>query len=195
MTSSEPPVLDRLTHRLTECPAEFLAEPRVAGRGRIHVDAVVSDLLVDLGGQPLTVEEAHTFQGASSKDRNLLRLVLVATWLMHDDFFCEARTVAPAVRDWLRSGLAELAALVSADQFVGDPDRREELVRLGLAALGLRPAGETPAQSADRLKTLSSVERAALIRETKAQIERARELRRKMEEEAAREAAARVTRE
>ncbi|MBI2839216.1 MAG: hypothetical protein HYX75_12940 [Acidobacteria bacterium] len=195
MTSSEPPVLDRLTHRLTECPAEFLAEPRIAGSGRIHVDAVVSDLLVDLGGQPLTVDEARTFQSASSKDRNLLRLVLVATWLMHDDFFCEARNVAAAVQDWLRGGLAELAALVSADQFVGDPDRREELVRLGLAALGLRPAGETPEQAADRLKTLSSVERAALIRETKAQIERARVLRRKMEEEAAREAAARVTRE
>lgn len=195
MTPPELPVLDRLTHRLTECPAEFLAEPRIAGRGQIHVDAVVSDLLVDLGGQPLTVEEARRFQGASSKDRNLLRLVLVATWLIHDDFFCDARTHAQAVQHWLGEGLVDLAALVSADQFVSDPDRREELVRLGLAALRLQPAGETPAQAADRLKTLSSVERAALIRETKAQIERARELRKKMQEEAAREAAARVTRE
>ena len=190
----EGPPLDRLTHRLSICPAEFLAEPKLDDNEGVHVDAVVSDLMLDLGGSPVTPDEARHFQG-SAKERNRLRMVLVGAWLLHDEWFQQARTAAADAYGWLRLGLSALSQLVPADQFVSDPDRREELVRHCLAALGLRPASETQAQADDRLKTLNSVEREAVIRETREQLERARKLREKMREEAAREAAARASRE
>ena len=50
-----------------------------------------------------------------------------------------------------------LIRLPAAERFVSDPERREELVRWVLARLGLRPAGESEHQAADRLSALDSV--------------------------------------
>jgi hypothetical protein len=182
--------LERLTHRLAECPAEFLAEPVIGGKGDVHVEAVVSDLLLDLAGQALTEETARPFITDDKGKRNFLRLVLVAAWLCHDEMFRKAGLYAGAVQAWLKAGLNLLAGLVSADLFVTDPDRREELTRLCLHALGLRPLGETENQAADRLKTLNSVERSKVIAATKAKEERARMLREAMKKKKARESAA-----
>src|SRR3990172_11681371 len=52
----EGPAIVSLVRRLAECPADFLAEPRIGSAGQVHVDAVVSDLARDLGGDPLTPE-------------------------------------------------------------------------------------------------------------------------------------------
>jgi len=97
----------------------------------------------------------------------------------------------------LREALEPLAALIDAERFVADPERREELVRLLLSRLDLRPAGESEYQAADRLKSLDSVERDRLIRDAKAREERekAKRLRQKMASRQAREAAAKANRE
>ena len=58
---SEGPALEGLLRRLAECPAEFLAEPRIGRSGQIEVAAVVSDLLRDLGGDPLSAKDAAVF--------------------------------------------------------------------------------------------------------------------------------------
>ena len=191
----EGPVLERLTHRLAECPADFLAEPRMGSQGLVRVDAVVSDLLMDLGGDLLSDKGAEPFSVSKRNQRNLLRLVLVCCWLLHDEWFQEAGVYARPVLDFLKSGLKELSGLVAADLFVTDPDRREELARLCLEALDLRPKGETPAQSADRLKTMGSVERSRVLEATRAAEEHARQVRKAMREQAAREAAAKVNHE
>jgi hypothetical protein len=189
------PVIEALTRRLAECPRDFLEEPVLGGRGKIFVDAVVSDLVMDLGGSPLSRQGAENFKSGDKKQRNRLRLVLVAAWLLHDDAFREAGVYAKPAYEFLRSGLKELAGVVSADLFVTDPDRREELARLCLEALDLLPGGETKAQAADRLKTLGSVERQKVIEETRAAEKRARELRAAMEKKRAEEAAAKATHE
>ncbi|MBI5486824.1 MAG: hypothetical protein HY905_05800 [Deltaproteobacteria bacterium] len=193
--SSEGPVLEALTGRLAECPADFLAEPRLGGRGVVHTDAVVSDLLVDLGGAGLDRDAARPFAGEGKERRNLLRLVQVASWLLGDPWFAGARRFAVPASQWLASGLDETAGLVAADRFVTDPERREELVRACLAALGLRPEGESEAQAQDRLTALSSVERDRVVRATQAQLEHARKVREAMRRKAAEEAAAREIRE
>ena len=95
----EGPLLEALARRLAECPAEFLAEPRLGLTGSVQVAAVVADLIRDLGGAPLTNEQAAIFQPQSSKrdrnrDRNRLRLVLIACWLLHDSWFCERQNFA-----------------------------------------------------------------------------------------------------
>jgi hypothetical protein len=193
--TNEGPVLEKLTRHLTLCPADFLAEPKMGTRGVIHTGAVVSDLLMDLGGEPLPVEEAVSFEGEERAKRNLLRLTLVASWLLHEEWFLRAGRFSRPAAEWLMGGLPPLAALVSADLFVTDPERREELARLCLRALGLIPAGETQAQAQDRLNTMSSVERDSVFKATRAADFHAKQVREAMARKAAEEAAAKVTRE
>jgi hypothetical protein len=177
----EGPPLETLTRRLAECPPEFLAEPRIGSSGTIRCAAVVSDLLADLGGAPLRGGEETALVGADRrKDRNRLRVALVAAWLLHDEWFRARKEFATPARRLFGGGLTELEALVPAEQLVSDPDRREELVRSCLRALGLRPAGETVAQAQDRLTTLSSAERQRVIREARSAEERARAAREAM---------------
>ena len=180
------PPLQSLTHRLAECPPEFIEEP-----GKINVAAVVSDLSRLLGGVMLTRENLAPFR---AKGKAELRVALIASWLLADDWF-RAQSVAEAAVRFLAGGLAEIAAIVDAPQFIVDPDRREELARLCLDVLGFIPAGESEPQAADRLNTLSSVERSRVIRETRAAQERVRQIREAMKKKAAEEAAAMYGRE
>lgn len=188
--TEEGPQLEALTRRLSECPADFLAEPRTpSGQGEVVIAAVVSDLICELGGSPLRRQEAALFQGAP-EDRNRLRLVLVACWLLYDPWFREGKRFAPQAYKFLAGDLGELASMARADAFVTSPDRREELARLCLKAVGLRPAGETDAQAEDRLTTISSIERARVVRAAREAQERARKIREAMARKAAEEAAA-----
>ena len=193
--TEEGPILDRLTHRLAECPPDFLAEPRTGSSGGVHTAALVYDLLFELGGSWPNPSFVWHFSGTTAPQRNWLRLVAVSCWLLADDWFVSQRRFAQQALPWLHNGLSGLAEIVSADQFVSDQDRREELARLCLAALGLRPAGESENSAEDRLKTLDSVERVRLIKATQEQQKRARQLREAMRRKEAAEAAARATRE
>jgi len=193
---TEGPPLENLTRRLAECPADFLAEPRIGSQGRVHVAAVVSDLMRDWGRAPLTPEQAAIFQSKIQRqDRNRLQLVLIACWLLHDPWFLEQKRLATQAYHFLSRSLNELAKLTQARQFITDPDRREELARLCLKELGLRPAGETLAQAQDRLATLNTLERQRVIQAARAAEERARQIRAAMAAEAAREAEMKAMRE
>jgi len=194
----EGPQLESLTRRLSECPSEFLAEPRGKKGGTVYVAAVVYDLLRDLGGPAIVKEQAAQFEPPrkdSKEARNRLQVIMVACWLLYDPWFRYQGQFAQSAYNMLATGLDELASLVPAQQFVNDPDRREELARVALKALGLRPAGESAAQAEDRLTTLDSVERARVIREARAAEERARQIREAMARKAAEEAAAAYGRE
>lgn len=189
----EGPVLDRLLHHLAECPEEFLREPRIGQKGEIRVQAVIQDLLAAFGAT--TAFDTSRFASTKPQARAFLRLVLVSSWLVSNDWFLSSYRRPEQVYHFLATGLYDLAPLVAAEQFVADPDRREELVRLCLLSLGLRPAGETQAQSDDRLKTLNTVERTRVLKDTEEQRKRAKLLREQMKKQAAEEAAAKVSRE
>lgn len=209
------PSLDALVRRLSETPPEFLAEPRIGDvyhsankskplrrghAGVVHVDAVVGDLLRHLGAKLVKADELQSFtQTHAQNDRNWLRIVLIASWLCHDEWFVRQRyngqPIHGLVSRILREEFVELAQLVKAEDFVNDADRREELVRLVLFMLDYHPDGETPEQAADRLDTVSTVDRHKVVKRMKAQQERARLLREEMERQRAQEAAARYSRE
>ncbi len=194
--NDEGPLLETLTRRLAECPGDFLAEPRIGKSGVVHVDAVVSDLIRDLGGAALTLEQAADFQSKDArKDRNRLSLVLIGCWLLHDEWFRQGERFAERACAFLAERLTELAGLVPASRFISDPDRSEELARLCLNQLGLRPAGETIAQAQDRLDTLNTAERQRVIRAAREAEERTRAIREAMAKKAAEEAADKWTRE
>lgn len=190
------PPLESLTHRLAACPAEFLAEPRIGSAGVVEVAAVVADLARDLGGPAPSPAQLAAFKPTDARQfRNWLSVVLVACWLLHDEWFRRQPGLASGAIDFLTGGLNQVAALSQAPRFVDDPDRREELARLALRHLGLRPAGETEAQAADRLNTLDSAERDRVQRAARKAEERAEAIRAAMAKQAADEAAAQYSRE
>lgn len=180
---TEVPV-SRLTRRLADTPQDFLADPDT-----VAVPAVVSDLLLMSGGAALTQREAAHFEAGKRKWR---RLVLVTSWLLADPLLL---AVGPKrLRGWLTANeLTALAKLVDPATFALDPDRREELARLTLRALGLPPHGETSAQAADRLSTVDSVQRQKVLLAAREAEKRAEQVRKAMEEQRAREAAARYS--
>ncbi len=195
------PQLETLTRWLTECPGDFLAAPRIGSAGVIHVDAVVADLMRDLGGST-DKSMAAPFQAApnprgyvAKAQSNWMSVVLIACWVLHYPWFLAANRFSPLAYGLLANGLQETARVVAATKFISAPDRREELVRLCLAQLGLRPEGETVAQAEDRLTTLSSIGRQKVIQAARKAEQRAQAIREAMKKAAAEEAAAKYTRE
>jgi hypothetical protein len=135
------------------------------------------------------------FRTEDPSDRNALRVVLVACWLLADPWFRARKDLGPKAHAFLAEDLASLARLVEAERLVDDPERREELVRRCLAKLGLRPRGETEQQAIDRLAAVDSVERRRVIEATRAAEQRAQKVREELARKAAQEAAAKATRE
>jgi len=172
----------RLTRRLADTPTDFLAEDAA-------VPAVVSDVLLMAGGSALRGDEAARFESGTPSWR---RTVLVTCWLLADPTLLACGPTA--LSTWLTAqDLATLSALVNPLNFVRDPDRREELARVTMRALSLNPANETPEQAADRLSTVDSVKRHEVLLAAKAAEERAAAVRKAMEEQRARESAARYS--
>ena len=126
----------------------------------------------------------------SPNESRRLSLILIASWLLHYPWFVSKKSFGRSAWEFLNGSLDEVAAAVEPSKFVSDPDRREELVRLTLKALDLRPAGESEAQAADRLTTLDSIARQRLIRDSRKAQERIREVQEAMKTKAAEEAAA-----
>lgn len=191
---NEGPLLETLTHRLAECPPEFLLPPRVANTGEIDVAALVADHFRALGLPAPAAIALASFRTAPDRVAfNRLRLVALATWLLHDPWFLSRPPLARHTWLLLTQGLDRAAAVVKAEAAVTDPDRREELVRLCLRALGLRPSGESIAQATDRLNMLDSVERERVLRQSREAEARARQIREAMARRAAEQAATRYS--
>jgi hypothetical protein len=189
------PILELLTHRLAEIPPEFLREPRIGEAGSVFVPALVNDLLRMHGaraqGDALTPFHAKVLK----IDRNRLALVVIAVWLLADDWFISAGMAQDDVLRVFDETVRELAEATPAHKFVTDPDRREELARMVLARLNHRPAGETAIQATDRLSSISGIERRRLLEASRAAEQRAREIRAALARKAAEESADKWSRE
>ncbi|MEE9910295.1 MAG: hypothetical protein K4571_01110 [Deltaproteobacteria bacterium] len=189
------PVLETLTRRLTETPVDFLDEPHIGGNGRVHVAAVVQDILSQVG-EPARPDQLVPFTGTSAaQNRNRLAIVLILCWLMGDEWFRQEKISGEDVLSLLTDGMEDLAKQVASKALVDDPERREELARLALARLGYRPSGETVAQAQDRLVSLSSTERARVLQASREAEKRARAIREALKRKAAEESADKWTRE
>jgi len=137
--NNEGPPLESLLRRLTETPQDFLAEPRVGEKGQIAVSAVIGDVfrLYRLVPDRVALELGAAEDNAT--ERNRLAAILLLCWFVSDETF-RGRTVSCDVLLTLfKETAGELAEQGTPAKFVYDPHRREELVRLALARLDLRP--------------------------------------------------------
>jgi hypothetical protein len=191
------PPLAEFLRWMTEMPDAFRGEPREATGGVVAVRAVVADLFETISKQRPEEALLIAFQPASMSklERNRLRWVLAACHLLWHPSL-RARGLDPApLRKLLVQELSGLAAVVPADALVNEEERREELIRRTLNALGLLLPGETQEEAEDRLTQVDAVERQRLIREATEKEKRAREIREEMARKTAAEAAAKVSRE
>lgn len=184
------PRLERIMRRIAETPAEFLAEPRIGAGGTVHTAALVSDLLRSVG-LPVDRAALAPFESDRADQRGRLMLVAVVVWLLAD-LHAPSHEAVVALLD---ETVAELAATGPAQAFVEHAERREELARTVLAALGLIPEGEDARQAADRLSAVSASERRRLLRASRVAEDRARAVREALIRKAAEESADKYTRE
>lgn len=191
------PRLETLLRRLSECPSDFIDTCKGTA-GAKQIVAILRDHFRELrdrdpirGDEPIWKTMTGTRKPAVSEVRYWGTLA-VATWLLHDDWFLHRPEYASLAWNWLQGeGLRKLSGLVNPQQCIADPDRREELARMCLHALGLRPEGETVEQAMDRKGTLDSVERQRVLQETAEAERRAREVREALARKQALESASR----
>jgi hypothetical protein len=191
----EGPPLQQLLHRITATPPDFMAEPRIGNKGEVHTVAVVRDLLA-AKGHVVDISSLSTLAGRDVKaDRNRLSIALLMTWLLADPALTIERERLADILTLLKDDATRLAGYTNARQLFEDLERREELARLTLSKLGLRPAGETVAQAQDRFTSISSLERARLLAASQEAEARARAIREQLAKKAAEESANKWTRE
>ena len=118
--------------------------------------------------------------------------LLLMIWLLADDAFCGLTLYSDEVVALLASSNA---LMDSAHPNLNDEDQREELIRLTLSGLRLKPQNETDQQAQDRLLMVSSSERARVVAASRAAEQRAESIRKALAEKRAREAADKYTRE
>jgi len=194
MTKSALPIA-ALCRRLSECPAVFLEPPKIGGRGTVDTVAVVTDTIRALGGEFPSERDCRAVLEKGRKEtvpafENRLRFIALTCWILMDPSFQDRPGAAKASHGFVLKGWGDLPTLVSAEEAVRVPERREELVRRVLTALEILPAGETRAQAEDRLAALDSVEARRVMEESRAAQARNKAVieamrRKKAEEEAA----------
>ncbi|HRX48228.1 MAG TPA: hypothetical protein P5120_11975 [Spirochaetota bacterium] len=194
----EGPSLEAMLDRLAAIPGDFMREPgkKKKGEAGLQLTALINDLLLDTGDLPVSAGEIKTLENRN-EEREYLRILSILCHLFHDPFFIKNRPDRGLIRKFLFSPkLEDLASCAGdAELFITDPDRREELCRLALNAVGLYPAGETEKRGRERLATLDSIERKKILDKTRQAQERAREIREAMLRKEAEEAASKMSRE
>ena len=187
--------IEPLLRRLAETPMEFLGEPKIGPVGDVSVAALVYDLMSGLGVKVdvAFLDKLSTDVGPTK--RNSQKLMMIAIWLLADPSFAVMALKDVALKDLFDSLVPDMAEQASADKYVHDVERREELVRAILAQLDCLPEGESEAQAADRLARISNTQRMRLLKASRAAEVRAREVREALARKAAQESADKWTRE
>lgn len=182
----EGPALETLLHHLSHCPADLHQH---ANRAPHWTMALVCDYFRRHEPTSDVAPIRKLFMAVRAEDTKWMPLVV---WLIMHPWFLARHDLQPQLLQLFSSErLKALAKMFKLESLVGDPDRREELVRIVLLAVDHRPAGETIEQALDRLNTLDSVERKRILEATSAAEKRAREVREAMARARAQESASR----
>lgn len=185
----EGPALAVLQRRLAETPDLILQ----ADENAVPTLALVHDLLWR-HYPSLHVRHLVNYSGVSARN-GWYAITRLLCWLLGDAAFDGHDLAFDKLQRLLTEGARELQASGAAHHYVQQADRREELIRMTLAQLDLRPAGETLAQAQDRLAAVSAGERGRVIEAARQAELRAREIREALARQAAQEAADKWSRE
>jgi hypothetical protein len=193
------PQLEDLLHHLSECPGVFLETPLFvssASEDGVHSLALIFDLfLLQNVKIPIGLKrKLETSWESPQLSERCWRGWQLLAYLFSHSWFYEKKVLAKGIARGL-DHMHKLTDIVEASAFIANPARREELCRLALFWCGLRPQGESPEQAEDRLKALDTLFRKDIEAKSSRNRSRAEEIRRKIQEARAREAANTYARE
>lgn len=184
MSMREGPPLSRLHRRLLAFPT--------GGATDVNIAALTHDLLWTFARESESLPELPTAMSASSPKPLLATLI----WLLADGSL-RGYSLTPEQVLRVLDGFARTDTLANplSERGIASEDWREEVLRLLLSALNLRPQGETLVQAEDRLLMVSSSERRRVLDAARAAEQRAAAVRQALAEQKAREAADKYSRE
>lgn len=181
------PDLSYLIHHLADCPHDFLMEPAMANQAGVDTLALCRDTFRAVCSHPLS--PAGEIQVHLSSDRDYRVAVQIGCWLFSHAAFHGREDLLPGMRRFFEDTLKEISPHVKPESWTRDMERSEEFCRLALLACELTPMGESDSQSIERFESVSTLKRKNILSKTAASYQRMKELRQKMAEQAAREAA------
>lgn len=179
------PIVSDLIHHMKQCPREILQLSAHSETAVENCEALCNDVLRVVKRDILSPK--LFFLGESTPE--LQKLLQICCWMISSPL------LIPFLRDWkkvklfLEKELEEVSKEVKSEKWIEDEERSEELIRLFLSYNSITPEGETKEEAIDKLASINTMQRVAVIRESAAAIARAKEIREKMAQQKAREAA------
>lgn len=122
-------------------------------------------------------------------DDNHWGAIHISSWLLHHPSFKNVPTVATKLHYFWFEALLETSLYVKFKEWISDEERAEEMVRLLLNCCDILPAGESKEEAIDKLAALDSSERQVVLRQSYDALQRILDIKKKMAEKQAREAA------
>ena len=168
-----------LLFHLKNCPNDFFKDD-------VNTNALLQDVYRNVDGNKQAVD-LPDLRVSTKFDKKQLISMQIGCWFFSHAAFNSNKQLLQGIEQFLFAELAKLVPYV--DEWIHDEDRSEEFVRLALASCNLIPKGESEAEAADRLDALSTLKRRNVLQESSAAMARIKEIRQKMAEAKAREAA------
>jgi hypothetical protein len=120
---------------------------------------------------------------------NHWRAIHISTWLLSNKDFVNNPAIEEQLYSFWFVELQLASAYVKFNEWINDDERAEEMVRLLLNCCEITPHGENEEEAADKLSSLSSVDRHKVLKQSYEAHERIMNIKREMAEKKAREAA------
>lgn len=174
---------------LKNCPDDFLRSSVIHG-GAINTHALLKDTYRKIFGDVAVSDDNIPFMQPDDRlNNNHLLSIHIGCWFFSQSSFVNDKSILWGIEAFLFGDLSEVERYVDYLDWIRDEDRAEEFIRLALKSCSLLPKGETEEEAADRLDALSTLKRRVVLQESNAAMQRIKELRQKMAEAKAREAA------
>ncbi len=179
-----------LLHHLKSCPSEYQDIHDDKDKSRPASKALIADVYRRVHGKfDVRAVDLPLIPDLTFLNENHLISIQIGCWLFSHERFLKQPRLLTDIQNFLFHSLSELAPHVKYKQWIDDEDRAEEFVRLALKDCDILPDRESKTEAADRFDSLSTIKRQKVLEESNAAIQRMKEIRQRMEEQKAREAA------
>ncbi|PKH51775.1 hypothetical protein CXF68_14255 [Tenacibaculum sp. Bg11-29] len=182
-------VFELVTH-LRKCPDAFLKSSIFIIEKGINSSALIYDTyrLVnnDFLNNDFNIPGDGDLKGI---DDNHWKAIHISIWLLNHHCFANTPSIVDKLYVFWFEELSNTSAYVNFKKWVNDEERAEEMVRLLLKCCEVLPSNENLEEAADKLSSLSSVDRHKVIEDSYNAHERVMKIKKEMAEKKAREAA------
>ncbi|MEN2399170.1 hypothetical protein GKZ90_0005245 [Flavobacterium sp. MC2016-06] len=182
-------VFELITH-LRKCPDTFLKPSSFTSSEGINSIALICDTYRTVSSKFLNKEfNIPTPDILKPIKDNHWEAIHISTWLLSHPNFINKPSIEDKLRDFWFIELGNASRYVKFKEWISDDERAEEMVRLLLYCCEIVPNGESTNEAADKLSSISSVNRHEVLKNSYEAHERIMRIKREMAEQKAREAA------